>query len=148
MDELSSAGNSFSSSDLTGTTDPNVLTGNATVTAFLPPSVFQSIPNHSQVGTVFVVYDTGVLFPITSGQERNSSVSTVVGSAVLGIHIGLGLRFSGLVDPVRIMLRVKQQEVGINNVCMQRIQEDIRCVGGTLIYYMECMQWQTRVRKK
>ena len=97
---------------------------------------------------MFVVYDTGVLFPITSGQERNSSVSTVVGSAVLGIHIGLGLRFTGLVDPVRIMLRVKQQEVGINNVCVQRIQEDIRCVGGTLIYYMECMQWQTRVRKK
>ena len=120
MDELVSTGNSFSSSDLTGTTDPNALTGNATATAFLPPSVFLPIPNHSQVGTVFVVYDTGVLFPIPSGQERNSSVTTVVGSAVLGIHIGLGLRFSGLVDPVRIMLRVKQQ------VC-------------TLIYYMECV---------
>ena len=78
---------------------------------------------------MFVVYDTGVLFPITSGQERNSSVSTVVGSAVLGIHIGLGLRFSGLVDPVRIMLQVKQQEVSIGNVCEQRIQEDMQCIG-------------------
>ena len=121
MDELVSTGNSFSSSDLTGITDPDVLTGNATATAFLPPSVFQSIPNHSEVGTAFVVYDTGVLFPITSGQERNSPVTTVVGSAVLGIHIGLGLRFSGLVDPVKIMLRVKQKEVGINNVCKQRV---------------------------
>ena len=129
MDELTLTGNSFSSSDLTGTTDRDALTGNATVTAFLPPSVFQSITNHSQVGTVFVVYDTGVLFPITSGQERNSSVSTVVGSAVIGIHIGLGLRFSGLVDPVRIMLQVKQQEVGIGNVCEQRIQEDMQCIG-------------------
>ena len=81
---------------------------------------------------MFVVYDTGVLFPITSGQERNTSVSTVVGSAVIGIHIGVGLRFSGLVYPVKIMLQVKQQEVGINNVCMQRIQEDIRCVGGII----------------
>ena len=124
MDELTLTGNSFSSSDLTGTTDRDALTGNATVTAFLPPSVFQSIPNHSQVGTVFVVYDTGVLFPITSGQERNSPVTTVVGSAVLGIHIGLGLRFSGLVDPVKIMLRVQQQ------VC-------------TSLYYMECVRWQT-----
>ena len=125
MDELASTGNSFSSSDLTGTTDPDALTGNATATAFLPPSVFQSITNHSEVGTVFVVYANGVLFPVTSGQERNSSVTTVVGSAVLGIHIGLGLSFSGLVDPVRITLQVKQQEVGINNVCEQRIQEHI-----------------------
>ena len=74
---------------------------------------------------MFVVYANGVLFPVTSGQERNSSVTTVVGSAVLGIHIGLGLSFSGLVDPVRITLQVKQQEVGINNVCEQRIQEHI-----------------------
>ena len=71
------------------------------------------------------------------------TVSTVVGSAVLGINIGLGLRFSGLVDPARIMLQVKQKEVGINNVSEQRIQKDIQCVGGTLIYYMECVQWQT-----
>ena len=125
MDELASTGNSFSSSDLTGTTDPDAFAGNTTAAAFLPPSVFQSITNHSELGTVFVVYDNGVLFPVTSGQERNSSVTTVVGSAVLGIHIGLGLSFSGLVDPVKIMLRVKQQEVGINSVCEQRIQKHI-----------------------
>ena len=118
--ELASAGNSFSSNDLTRTADSDPFSGNATATAFLPPSVFQSITNRSAVGITFVVYDTGVLFPINNGPERNPSVTTVVGSPVLGILVGRGLTFSGLVDPVRIMLQVKQQEVGSNNVASFR----------------------------
>ena len=112
--ELVTTGYRFSSSDLTRTTDDDAFSGNATATAFLPPSLFQLITDYSEVGTTFIVYDTGVLFPITSRIDRtNSSVRTVIGSPVLGILVGLGLTFSGLVDPVRITLQLQQKEVGM-----------------------------------
>ena len=112
--ELVTTGHRFSSSDLTRTTDDDNFSGNATATAFLPPSLFQLITDYSEVGTTFIVYDTGVLFPITSRMDRtNSSVRTVIGSPVLGILVGLGLTFSRLVDPVSITLQLQQKDVGM-----------------------------------
>jgi len=80
-----------------------------------------------------------VLFPITSRIDRtNSSVRTVAGSPVLGILVGLGLTFSGLVDPVRITLQLQQKEVGMRKeiriecTCSGRLQKRRRRDGGHL----------------
>ena len=88
---------------------------NSNAAAFLPASLFQSITNRTSVGIVFVVYDTGALFPITNATEQvqgtNASITTVVGSPVLGVTVGPGLNFSNLTEPVRILLRLNELEV-------------------------------------
>ena len=59
----------------------------------------------------------GILFPITdTAQQTNASATTVVGSPVLAATIGSGLNFSGLEDPVRILLRLNEIEVSNRNV--------------------------------
>ena len=72
----------------------------------------------------FAVYDAGVLFPIINdaeiNQETNSPITTVVGSPVLAATVGPagGLVFGGLVEPVRILLRMNEElEVGGEKVC-------------------------------
>ena len=56
-----------------------------------------------------------MLFPITNAtqlvQRTNASITTVVGSPVLAVSVGPGLNFSGLVEPVRISLRLNELEV-------------------------------------
>ena len=56
-----------------------------------------------------------MLFPITNAtqlvQRTNASITTVVGSPVLAATVGPGLNFSGLVEPVRISLRLNELEV-------------------------------------
>jgi len=69
-----------------------------------------------------------VLFPVTNdtqrNQETNSSITTVVGSPVLAATVGPGLNFVGLVEPVRILLRLNEElEVGEQNMC-----EVLQCV--------------------
>ena len=51
-----------------------------------------------------------MLFPITN--TTDASVITVVGSPVLGVTVGFGLSFRDLEDPVTIMLRLTEMEVG------------------------------------
>ena len=121
-------GRSFSSSNLTGTTNPITLSASETAAAFLPASLFQLITDRDAVGIFFAVYDAGVLFPITNdtqrNQETNSSITSVVGSPVLAATVGPGLNFTGLVEPVRILLRLNEElEVGEQNMC-----EVLRCV--------------------
>ena len=62
-----------------------------------------------------------MLFPITNATEQvpgtNASITTVVGSPVLGVTVGLGLNFSNLTEPVSILLRLNELEVGDWNVC-------------------------------
>ena len=83
--------------------------------------MFQSIVDRMSVGVVFTVYDSGVLFPITNATEQvpgtNASNTTVVGSQVLGVTVGSGLNFSNLTEPVRILLRLNELEVGDWNMC-------------------------------
>ena len=87
-----------------------------TAAAFLPASLFQLITRNN-VGIFYAVYDTGALFPIKNAteilQETNASVTTVVGSQVLAVAVGPGLNFNGLVDPVRILLQLKDLEVRV-----------------------------------
>ena len=108
--ELAAKGRNFSSDRQTGNT-----TLNETAAAFLPASLFQLITNQDSVAMFFAVYNTGVLFPITNAtelvQRTNASVTTVVGSPVLKATVGPGLNFSGLVEPVRISLRLNELEV-------------------------------------
>ena len=82
-----------------------------TAAAFLPPSLFQSIPR-LDVGIFFAVYDVGVLFPIMNStqidQTNNASITTVVGSSILAATVGPGLSFSGLEEPVSILLRLNE----------------------------------------
>ena len=56
-----------------------------------------------------------MLFPITNAtelvQRTNASITTVVGSPVFAATVGPGLNFSGLVEPVRISLRLNELEV-------------------------------------
>ena len=109
--ELAANGRSFSS----GGCQTGNVTVNETAAAFLPASLFQLITNQDSVAIFFAVYDTGVLFPITNGtelvQRTNASVTTVVGSPVLAASVGPGLNFNGLVEPVRILLRLNELEV-------------------------------------
>ena len=82
---------------------------------------------------VFAVYATGALFPITNATEQvegtNASITTVVGSSVLGVTVGLGQNFSNLTEPVRILLRLHELEVGCTEMCekcMYRIAGNFR----------------------
>ena len=50
-----------------------------------------------------------MLFPIAN--DTDESITTVVGSPVLAATVGPGLSFSGLEEPVRIMLRKNDLEV-------------------------------------
>ena len=117
-------GRSFSSSNLTGTTNPITLSASETAAAFLPASLFQLITDQDDVGIFFALYDTGVFFPITidtqRDQETNSSITTVVGSPVLAATVGSGLNLVGLAEPVKILLRLNEEldlRVGGENVC-------------------------------
>ena len=84
-------GRSFSSSNLTGTTNPITLSASETAAAFLPASLFDLITDRDAVGIFFAVYDTGVLFPIANDTETiprtDSSITTVVGSPVLAATV-------------------------------------------------------------
>ena len=95
-----------------------------TAAVFLPASLFQLITNLDNIGNFFAVYETGALFPIRNAtkinQETNDSVTTVVGSPVLAATVGPRLNFSGLDEPVRILLRLNELEVSnreISIVC-------------------------------
>ena len=111
--ELAANGTSFSSG--AGVCQTGNATLNETAAAFLPASLFQLITNQDSVTIFFAVYNTGVLFPITNAtelvQRTNASITTVVGSPVLAVSVGPGLNFNGLVEPVRISLRLNELEV-------------------------------------
>jgi len=122
--ELAANGRSFSSSSLTGNTNPITLNASETAAAFLPASLFQLITDRVVVGLFFAVYNTGVLFPIENDMEtiaeRNSSIRTVVGSPVLAATVGPGLNFVELAEPVRVLLRLNEKvdlEVGGMKMC-------------------------------
>jgi len=117
-------GRSFSSSNLTGATNPITLSASENAAVFLPASLFQLITDHIDVGILFAVYNTGVLFPIENDMEtiaeRNSSIRTVVGSPVLAATVGPGLNFVELAEPVRVLLRLNEEvdlEVGGMKMC-------------------------------
>ena len=89
---------------------------NTTAATSLPASLFQSVTDLRRVGMFFVVYNTGALFPITNAteqvQETNATITTVVGSPVLSATVASGQNFSNLTEPVRILLRLHELEVG------------------------------------
>ena len=93
----------------------NTLNEDETAAAFLPASLFGSIKDGTNIGMFFAVYDTAVLFPITNATEiiqgTNTSVTTVLGSPVLAATIGVGLNFSGLKEPVTILLQLNEMDV-------------------------------------
>ena len=80
----------------------------------------------------FVVYDTGALFPITNATEQvqgtNASITTVVGSPVLSATVGSGQNFSNLTEPVRVLLRLHELEVGNQDVCEKCLEYILVCV--------------------
>ena len=59
-----------------------------------------------------------MFFPITNATElverTNTSVTTVTGSPVLAVTVGRGLNFDGLVEPVRILLRLN--DLGVSSI--------------------------------
>ena len=124
--ELAINGTSFRSSDQTGSIISS-LSANETAAAFLPASLFNLIQNHGKLGIYFNVYNSGVLFPVkneTQSLGSNSSVTTVIGSPVLAATVGPMLSFSGLAEPVRILLRLNEElevsivEMGVRNSCV------------------------------
>lgn len=118
--ELITNGRSFSSSDQTGNSSITTLSEDEMAAAFLPASLFQSIPNHDNIGSFYAVYNTGVLFPIAKAAQRdqgmNTSVTTVVGSPVFAATVGFRQSFSELTEPVRILLRLNDLGVSDRNV--------------------------------
>ena len=105
---------------------------NSNAAAFLPASLFQSITNRTSVGIVFVVYDTGALFPITNATEQvqgtNASITTVVGSPVLSATVWSEQNFSNLTEPVRVLLRLYELKVGNQDVCEKCLEYILVCV--------------------
>ena len=65
---------------------------------------------------VFTVYNSGVLFPAINATEQvqgtNASITTVVGSPILGTIVGVEQNFRNLTEPVTILLRLNELEVG------------------------------------
>ena len=110
MAELNETGRSFSSGGQTRSTNISTLSENETAAVFLPPSLYQSITNHSSTGSFFAVYNSGALFPTTNA-------TTVVSSPVLAATVGSGLNFNNLRVPVRILLRLNEPGVGDQDVC-------------------------------
>ena len=114
--ELTANGRSFSSSGQTGNTNTNALSEDETAAAFLPASLFGSVTGRDDLGIFFAVYNIGVLFPIANDtqmhQDTDASVTTVVGSPVLVATVGPGLNFTGLEEPVRILLRMNEVSAG------------------------------------
>ena len=80
----------------------------------------------------FVVYNTGALFPITNATEQvqgtNASITTVVGSPVLSATVGSGQNFSNLTEPVRVLLRLHELEVGNQDVWEKYLEYILVCV--------------------
>ena len=114
--ELTANGRSFSSNGQTGNTNTNALSEDETAAAYLPGSLFGSVTGREDLGIFFAVYDVGVLFPIANDtqmyQDTAASVTTVVGSPVLAATVGPGLNFTGLEEPVRILLRMNEVSAG------------------------------------
>ena len=110
MAELNETGRSFSSGGQTRSTNISTLSENETAAVFLPASLFQSITDRNSIGSFFAVYNSGALFPTTNA-------TAVVGSPVLAATVGSGLNFSNLTEPVSILLRLNELEVGDWNVC-------------------------------
>ena len=80
----------------------------------------------------FVVYNTGALFPITNATEQvqgtNASITTVVGSPVLSATVGSEQNFSNLTEPVRVLLRLHELEVGNQDLCEKCLEYILVCV--------------------
>ena len=80
----------------------------------------------------FVVYNTGALFPITNAteqvQETNATITTVVGSPVLSATVGSEQNFSNLTEPVRVLLRLHELEVGNQDLCEKCLEYILVCV--------------------
>ena len=128
--ELATNGKSIHSSDQTGSII-STLSANETAAAFLPASLFNLTQNGSKLGIYFNVYNSGVLFPVknqTQSLGSNSSVTTVIGSPVLAATVGPMLNFSGLAEPVRILLRLNEElEVSSRNGCKKQLCASTHC---------------------
>ena len=105
---------------------------NTSAATFLPASLFQSITNRTSVGMVFVVYDSGALFPITNATEQvqgtNASITTIVGAPILSATVGSKQNFSNLTEPVRVLLRLHELEVGNQDLCEKCLEYILVCV--------------------
>ena len=70
---------------------------------------------------VFTVYNSRVLFPAINATEQvqgtNASITTVVGSPILGTIVGAEQNFRNLTEPVTILLQFNELEVGDWNMC-------------------------------
>ena len=70
----------------------------------LPSSLFKQINNHTNIGIFFMLYETPVLFPVDSKNDVNSN-ETEVGSHILSITVGPGLKFQDLTHNITIVFR-------------------------------------------
>ena len=71
----------------------------------LPVSLFESITDREDVGILFALYDTPILFPVNEGSNHDESRWTVVGSCVLAATVGPDLNFQNLTENITIVLR-------------------------------------------
>ena len=76
--------------------------------AFLPPSLFTQIEGAEEVGVVFTLYATPVLFTPVGVPN-----TTRVGSSVVGATVA-GHSFRNLEEPVVIVLRILPVEDGVS----------------------------------
>ena len=80
----------------------------------LPASLFQQIDNRTEIGIFFALYDTPTLFPVNKGRNVHSNEADV-GSPVLSITVGPGLKFRELEHNITVVLRLIPKNVRIHH---------------------------------
>ena len=83
----------------------------------LPASLFQQIDNRTTIGIFFALYSTPTLFPVNKERSVHSDESDV-GSPVLSITVGPGLKFRELEHNITVVLRLIPNNVRIHTVLL------------------------------
>ena len=78
----------------------------------LPASLFQRIDNQTNVGIFFMLYEMPTLFPVENEDEvDDESINTEVGSPILSVTVGNGLKFKDLANNITIVFRLSAANV-------------------------------------
>ena len=77
----------------------------------LPPSLFQTISDNTNLGVFFGRYETATLFPVDRGTSQSStSRRTQVCSQVVAATVGQNMRLKNLEQHVTVTLRLQNKQ--------------------------------------
>ena len=94
-------------------------------TILLPPSLFDTITDRTDVGLFFALYNRTPLFPIRNRSNMDGAVAgrnTIVGSRVIAATVGPGLSFSNLHPRVEITLGIRLEGDNVSLTFILHVQ--------------------------